>query len=257
MSIALPTLVLFYLVLPGIVFRRFYYTEEFSKQYFKSSFGDLVLATVLPSIFIHALLIGGWHLAGHSLDSKTLSNLLAGGDNDSVKALLAVLDSKFLVFLYALIACVIAGGSGALTKFFIRRNKLDRKYKIFRFQNEWHYLFSGEILDFPRVSGKVEEVSFRYVDALVETGDGPVIYMGILSDYVLSKDGGIDRICLSKVRRRKLSDDPSSEAKIDSQNIQKNYYTLPGDFFVLPFSQVKNLHITYYEVKVRNANQDF
>ncbi len=122
----------------------------------------------------------------------------------------------------------------------MRQLKWDRTIKLFRFQNEWHYLFSGEILDFPKIPGKGSDIDFTYVDALVETEEGTVIYKGVLQDYILSKDGGVDRIYLTDVKRRFLKDD----------NEQGKEYQLPGKFFIIPFSKILNLHLTYYAVDI-------
>lgn len=52
---------------------------------------------------------------------------------------------------------------------------------------------------------------------------GVFIYNGFLEESILSKDGGIDRIYLSDVRRRLMKDDIHEEKK-------DRYYRLPGKF---------------------------
>lgn len=96
--------------------------------------------------------------------------------------------------------------------------------------------------------GKAEELDVTYIDALVKTDEGTIIYSGLLTEYVLSKEGGIDRLYLTDVKRRYLRDDHKQTPAIDQK-----YYFMPGQFFVLPFHQVINLHITYYTVVVNGV----
>jgi len=152
----------------------------------------------------------------------------------------------FKIVFYLVSLGIISAASGYLVRKLIRKLKLDRKYKLLRFQNEWHYVFTGEILDFPKVPGKSEEVDITYIDALVKTDEGTIIYMGLLADYVLSKDGGLDRIYLKDVRRRFLNNQ-TEQAEDNSTN---KYYELPGEFFVLAYDKIINLHITYYKVSI-------
>ncbi len=209
MNIALATLFLLILLYPGFIFRRFYYTEEFSKEYFKQSITDLLVAAILPSVLLH---IAGYYLFIHprySIHITTIGTLLSGTSDgtkvtDAFEGIYAQARSIVIYFIGVSLLAAIAG-LGA--KYIVRSAKLDRKLKLFRFQNEWHYIFSGEILDFPRVPGNPDDISIRYIDALVKSDSGTIIYTGILADYVLSKDGGIDRIYLTNVKRRYLKDD--------------------------------------------------
>ena len=65
------------------------------------------------------------------------------------------------------------------------------------------------------------------------------------------KKGGIDRLYLKDVRRRYLKDD-----QLDADEHPDKYYFMPGQFFILPFSQIINLHITYYEVAVSETTTE-
>lgn len=245
MSIALSGVVLLLLFLPGIIFRRFYYTEEFSKQYFKSTVGDLLSSVFIPCLIIHLLTLWCFVYPDKQIDFVVLGSLLSGNNSDaSVHMAFESLDrNKTDIIKYFLGSGFLAVILGIITKLVVRNTKIDRKFKLFRFQNEWHYLFSGEIFDFPRVEGAFDDIDLIFVDALVETNDGPLLYMGILAEYILSKDGGIDRIYLTDVTRRKLADDRKNE----------DPYELPGEFFVIPFNKISNLHINYYSVDLTDS----
>ena len=250
MNIALATLFLLVILYPGFIFRRFYYTEEFSREYFKQTITDLLVAAVLPSALLH---IAGYYLFvihRYTLDIATIGTLLSG-TSDGAKvttAFQSIYANAGKIILYFIAISAVAATSGLGTKYIVRKLKLDRKFKLFRFQNEWHYIFSGEILDYPHVPGDASDISFRYVDALVKSDQGTIIYTGILADYVLSNDGGIDRIYLTDVKRRYLRDDKFNQPQ--NRDKDERYYYLPGQFFIIPYAQIINLHITYYKIEV-------
>jgi hypothetical protein len=127
----------------------------------------------------------------------------------------------------------------------VRHFKLDRRFKFLRFSNEWHYLLTGEILDFPGIDGSTDEADLRFIDALVETQEGTLIYAGILEYYGLGKGNTLDFICLKETYRRFLRDDQGRLPPASSDP----YYHLPGKYFVIPFSQILNMHISYYRIE--------
>ncbi len=243
MNIALPTLVLLILLIPGFLFRRFYYSGEFSREYFKQNFTDLILPSLIFSGVINTFCYSVIYLLGYRSNAVSAIAVLLSGTTDSGRVSAAI-ETLFLNLYPGLSYFLFTSLTGALTGFFakylIRTYKLDRRYKLFRFQNEWHYLFSGEILDFPEIQGSARTVELTFVDALVNTSEGSVIYSGYLSAYVLSSSTGIDRLYLSNARRRYLKNDDKQEPE--------RYYEMPGDFFVVFASQIINLHISYYSI---------
>lgn len=251
MNIALATLFLLVILYPGFIFRRFYYTEEFSREYFKQTITDLLVAAILPSALLH---IAGYYLFvrhRYTIDIATIGTLLSG-TSDGAKvtaAFQSIYAHATGIVAYFIAISALAALAGLLAKYIVRKGKLDRKFKLFRFQNEWHYIFSGEILDFPRVPGDASNISIRYIDALVKSDQGTIIYTGLLADYVLSRDGGIDRIYLTNVKRRYLRDDKVNQPQ-ENNDLDERYYYLPGQFFIIPYTQIINLHITYYKIEV-------
>jgi hypothetical protein len=244
MNIALATLTLLVILYPGFLFRRFYFTEEFSKEYFKQSVTDLIFSSILPAFFIHII---GYFLfikGRAQIDVFTIGTLLSGTSDSSkvTQAFKAVYEKSFFAVSYFTGVSFVGIAAGLLTKLAVRKLKLDRKIKFFRFQNEWHYIFSGEILDFPKVPGNAEDIDCSYVDALVKTDEGTVIYTGLLADYILTKEGGIERIYLTSVKRRFLKDDISKSTDAITEQKQKEkeskYYYLPGQFFIIPYNMV-------------------
>ena len=143
----------------------------------------------------------------------------------------------FLGYLYyCTFVMTLSFFAGHVCRKVIRTFKLDRKYKLFRFSNDWNYLLSGEFLDFPEVPDKPEEVSFKLVNVLTSTGGQQIIYIGELIHFTLSDEGGLDNIVLKDAKRRLLQDDQSDD----------RYYEIPGRYMTIPYKTVININIRYF-----------
>jgi hypothetical protein len=254
-SIALSTIVLFVLLLPGIAYRRLYYSEEFSQQYFRENLFLVFTATIVPSLIFQ--LVGFWmaRALGHPSDLTVLGQLMAGGD-DSIAALGAVERQLDYIVLHQLLLIALAGAAGYLGRKAIRRWKWDRKYKLFRYQNNWHYLLRGEIFDFPRAAidlqqDRVEEIEIVFVSTIQDTAAGTYLYDGVLVDYELARDGGLLTISLKSVKRRRLVEDAP---KGQSDDPDLRYYPVRGNLLVLKYAELKNLNLTYYTLE--NVSED-
>lgn len=128
------------------------------------------------------------HLFYHGVNLVLIGQILSGNQCDACYAQIQ-LNAGF-IFIYNLSILIFAGLSGFVGKQIVRKQKWDRKYKYFRFQNVWHYILTGEFFDFPRasftISDKVSAIEMVFVDALVETQEGTLLYNGILVDYELN-----------------------------------------------------------------------
>ncbi|MCG8813980.1 hypothetical protein G1K66_12015 [Tenacibaculum finnmarkense] len=249
MNIAVSSIVIFLLLLPGIVFRRFYFTEEFSKQYFKQNFFELFVSSIIPSVFIHFFLSFGSAIIGNHIDLEILGQLLTyrGYPEEAFKNIQNNINKIATYYIISLIIGIICG---YFSKKIIRNFNFDSRKKIFRFKNSWHYIFSGEFFNFPRASFDLIEdsfdiIDFIYIDALVESSEGTIIYDGILVDYELSNNGGLDNITLKNVQRRMMKDDA-----------EKKYYEIPGHIMVIPFETVINLNFSYYKLTEIEGNDN-
>jgi hypothetical protein len=137
---------------------------------------------------------------------------------------------------------------GLLVRLIVRKFRFDLKYPFLRLNNEWYYLFSGEILDIEK-PGESKNIDLIQVDVLMQTGEGPLVYSGTLEDYFLSKDNGLDRIYLSQVYRRKMQEDlKRNERNVGylERYLDERYYSMPGDLFVITYGEILNLNITYH-----------
>ncbi|MEQ8686738.1 MAG: hypothetical protein RIE86_15670 [Imperialibacter sp.] len=277
MNIAFSTILIFLLLLPGLAFRRLYYTGEFSKEYFRSTTFEIFALGIIPSIILHVL---GYNLLPQitpfsislyfnlieipkiSIDFRTIGLLLSGqGDYAFHKEVFENLGARLNSIALYFITTISAGAFfGVAFRIFIRRLKLDRRFKLLRFQNEWHYILSSEILDFPKVKrngyydNNGQEVEAVWIDALVDTDEGSILYTGIVEDYKLSKEGGLELLYLVNSYRRYLRDDEKSlsnkdlleeEAEDGEFDATDGYYRLPDHYFILKYESILNLNVFY------------
>lgn len=117
----------------------------------------------------------------------------------------------------------------------------------------WHYILTGEFFDFPRaafeLTDKVSTIEMVFVDALVETHEGTIIYTGILVDYELNKESGLDFITLKRVKRRFLVGEKNEKSENKKED---QYYEIPGHILVIRNDQLININFTYYKLKAEN-----
>ena len=152
----------------------------------------------------------------------------------------------FRILFYLISLYLFSSFAGFLSWLTIRNSTLDRKLPVFRYPNQWYYILTGEIFDFSKKdkrNNKFEtskNISIRYIDALVQIGNHTFIYSGILHNFMLSKQNtGVDFIKLRNVKRKNVS--------IDGE--EQPFKNIPGEYLLLPFSEIKNINITYYDLK--------
>ncbi len=250
MSLAFSTIVLFILLLPGIAFRRLYYSEEFSQQYFRENFFLVFTATVVPSLVFQ--LAGYWIASWFSppADLTVLAGLVSGGE-EAIAALGNVERHLGRIVCHQAVVIGLAGLLGYQSRKAIRALKWDRKYKLFRYQNSWHYILRGEIFDFPRADidllhDRVEEIEIVFVSAIQDTAAGTYLYDGILVDYQLTRSGGLLTLSLKAAKRRNLQDDAPTGTPNDPD---ERYYPIRGNLLMLKYAELKNLNFTYYKLE--------
>jgi hypothetical protein len=162
---------------------------------------------------------------------RVLSIALLQQDNETLYG-----DIFFAYLLYCTFVMTVSFFAGHLSRKIVRLLKFDRKFKLFRFTNDWHYLLSGEFLDFPEVPDHPEEVSFKLVNALTSVGSQQMIYIGELIHFTLSDEGGLENIVLKDAKRRLLQDDLS----------ENRYYEIPGRYITIPYKTIVNINVRYF-----------
>ena len=206
---------------------------------------DEVFWAVFPSIVMHflsyAILLVAKSVLYFDFDiTVVLSKTLFEGNSEEYAGV-------FLTYLYyCTYVIAVSFCAGHISRKIVRILKLDRKFRLFRFSNDWHYLLSGEFLDFPEVPDNPEEVSFKLVNALTEVGGKQMIYIGELIHFTLSDEGGLENIVLKDAKRRLLEDDL----------LENRYYEIPGRYITIPYKTIVNINIRYFYLEEVTSEYD-
>jgi len=268
MNIAFPALLIFALLLPGFIFRHSYKLTEKTLLDFKP-FGETTIKSVLVAFFIDVSGVAFVNLAtSYYVDFASLLALLGGNANYATDGSAIQQTAKhapqiliFFLFLYA-----ASWIGGALLQYVIQKYKWDRHDRktsaLFRFDTPWFYLFTG--YDEPETPDGV------FVAAVVNIDGGPYLYVGVLNEYYFTETGDLDRLVLSTVSRRLLTNDRTSEDPIKDQTLDPEcqseeqitsgqaevaeessadandrYYPIVGNYFVLKYAEILTLNISY------------
>lgn len=278
MNFLFGALLLIIILLPGVVLRASYLSTSYGKRTFKLSVADELILSLIPTLLLQGIFYAVTNYFIINVDEQRLFYLFTNSDKVFAQPLP---DWNILLFLaYTLVTCTAAALLGVWARKWVQRKKLFIKYPILRFYNDWHYIFRGIILDFPGHEGDAGSVNNVWVDVITINKDDAYIYSGFLKEYYLTKDDGLDRIYLSNVRRRKLVQDAETgiagmppgagiedlssalgNVEVDydavlqkggdvdqiAAFVDDRYYFMPGDYFVIPYSEIKNINVTYYK----------
>jgi len=259
-NIGILTLTILVLLSPGFFFRRGYYSGVFSKQYFKQNIVESILWTIIPSVIIH--------IAGYSffiqwdfeIDLEIFSILLSTSATklELEYAFQCIFNYFPSIFSYFILICFLSFVFGIIWKKIIRDYFLDSRFKVLRFKNYWHYIFTGEILNFPNIPGNPIDANNAYLDLICTIGDESYIYRGFLLDYQLSKEHELESLALFGVKRRRLNQDTlnlqANDESGDSNDLElakitsDPYYSIKGQFIVFKYHEIKHINITYYSL---------
>ena len=230
------------LIVPGIIFKRFYFQGPFSKQFSSGLFADRIITSLfwgiivqIFSMLIYSRII---NLKYEEFKQKALVNY-----NHIVSNQIPDLSYPHLqhILSYLLFSVVLASLLGYVLYKLIRFLRVDLKVSAFRFNNHWHYYFKGEILKTKEFKHhRKGRVLSTEVDVVVKNDDGKTnMFSGLLTQYILDSKGELNTLYLTESKRYSAPD--RTLAKI-----------IPGDLFVIPYSNVLNLNVRY-NVQVKKA----
>jgi len=230
------------LVVPGVIFKRFYFQGQFTKQFGAGLFADRLITSIFWGIFVQIItfllysrIFGFTYTSLKQVIDKTYSeiskNLLPNFTYVQLGHILGYL--IFLLFM--------SGALGTFLHLLIRLFKIDVFFKVLRFSNEWNYYFNGEILSTREFrGGKKGKVLSTSVDLLIDDGtEKNKMVSGFLTQYTLSpKTGELETIYLTNAKRYSKSESKFKE--------------IPGDCFIVPFNKVIDMNLNYDTIEVVN-----
>lgn len=259
MNFLFGAVLLILLILPGILFRLAYISVPSYSKAFRSSFQEEIIFAVGPAFLLQCV---GFIITQQfcSIDENQLYLLLI--NNDKATANNPITNNEIGLFLlYNIALGIIAVLLGWLTRVIAIKTNFHQRFHFLRLFNDWELFFEGYILDNPDVPGSRAQVAEKWVDVLVSGKDGELIYTGLLVDYVVNREEKLERIYLLYTRRRRFTDDDSygdifgeqDATHTTEEEIDQRYYQMPGDFFVILGSEIKNINITYFSYEIDEA----
>ncbi|PQB08965.1 hypothetical protein BST83_01025 [Polaribacter filamentus] len=266
------------IVIPGLLYRRFFFYGEFSKQFntkdpvLHSIFFSIVPGIVLQLIcFIFYYKILGFNAT--FLDIFTIFRDVTSDGTAETKTVTKDFINNHITtyFYYTLFVFIISSIIGYTSSRIIRWWKWDKKYKFFRFKNQWYYIFSGEVLTMKKFK-EANKVSFNkldpfkygvsttYADILVNIKDDVrELYTGYVVDYDLKSDDTtqLDKIYLLDAYRYKRKPKIDSELIIENaiDDPTRDRKKIPGDVFILSAKNIININLTYLPSKEKKVEK--
>ena len=255
MEIALNSFILFLLfIFPGIVFRRFYYVGEFSKQFNSGNWINTLYISLVPGLIIQIIS----YFAFVNLISTNSSfnnyefvnNIYIKIKKDSLPKELFNFELLSWLFLYLFTTVFISFIIAQICWKIVRTFNLDIQFSTLRFNNYWHYYLSGESLKFKEFKGLISNkklvVALTEADVLVDIGnEGTKLYKGFIRQHTICKStGDLKAIYLTDVRRfRRNSENNNVEIK-----------DVPGHIMIVPAEKIININLTYVTRSKKHTN---
>lgn len=279
MNIALSSLVIILLLLPGLLFRTFLIKSDSFENPLDTSIKAELGIVLIASLFLHFLGYGVILCLGYLFDFGQFYHFLTASKYFNTDCLNG---SWHLFLFYIVILSVSSAFIGVAFKLLILRNYWDLRFKFLQITNEWDNILSGRLYHFDRIvelkskrkslletkiafkkkftqvpesaqhiiqlidqqlqtieQKLTQKVDFVIIDALTETRSDAIIYKGKLFKYYLSRNNSLDKIVLKSPFRRKFID-PSVEKSVFNP---PEFYEFESKLFVINYNEIKNLNV--------------
>ena len=258
MSITVGALAILFFLIPGLLFRKAFFVLPFDKRFTDANNISELGIILIVSLVIHyiglcflEIILPKSYVEISDLFKFFREILLVNGDGKITQAVYDNVDFEVVIFFQTAL-WIVAVIFGLMMNSLVRYFRLDRKYRIFRFGNSWYYYFSGEAIEFPDIGEDSKEIDYIFVDVLVKAEGKEILYIGILSEYDLSSNGGLKSFSLKGAKRRFLEDKNNDVSLKDNreltpEELSSKYYSIPSNLLVIPFNEnVLNINFRYF-----------
>jgi hypothetical protein len=195
MNIALSAVIISILLIPPVVFYLSLFIGRFPRAIPKFSLFEGILASAVISLLIHAIAIS---LIPNEIRFDILIKVLGGDlkdvENTVKNPYLKTAVTDFAIYNAVLLLIMI--GLGRFTRWGLLASGLHLRNEVFNLYNKWWYFFNGTYAD-------IENFDLVFIDAVVDTKDGAMVYSGFLVNFE-TKSGKLDRIYLKDAVRREF-----------------------------------------------------
>ncbi|MFI5138449.1 MAG: hypothetical protein ACHQIM_11545 [Sphingobacteriales bacterium] len=246
MNIALSAVVISILLIPPVAFYLSLYTGNFPKPTPKFSLFEGILASAVISLFIHAAAIS---FIPNEIRFDILIKVL-GGDLKNLENIVRNQEFKKAIkdfALYNAVLILVMFLSGRGLRLILQFHDLHASNELFNLYNKWWYFFNGFHAD-------IEDFDLVFIDAVMDTGDGTMIYSGFLVHFE-TKDGQLDRIYLQDTVRREFKSHAGAKGT-HLINKAGEPVQIPGNTFSLKYENVINLNINFILLDKENTVEE-
>lgn len=240
MNIAFTTILLFVILAPGFLARIAYNSSKLSVSNPNKNIVNELTFSIIPALIFHILFITLVNIfTNYLIDFSLLGNLILGVTNGGkVGEWFEQIETfKYQIFFYNILLFAFAFSVGYGARKFVRHYGLDKEYRYLRFSNKWHYIFSGECLDFPDVPDDFNDITHKIINVLCKVNGKSILYTGEYFNYYIDKDGNLEAVHLKYPIRRMLDK--------DDQNEENRYYHIASRYLVIPNSDIININFRY------------
>lgn len=270
-NLAFTSLIFLLLAVPGYVARACYHSGEFTRHLLPRSWTDDILKAILTAFPFHFAIILVFELfqyfgvTHYTLSFEDPLRVLMGQYTDTSdprhtlsKTIDVLFQNKFYLLIGYSAVMSLAFIVGHAGKRAVWDLELDVKWPaLFRFKSDWLYellgrgkLYEPHTSRFQRIIGKPgpnsvpHKLTLVILDAVTDqptSVEGKTqLYSGVVTGFTLNSEGGLNEIALTKAKRGKfLLKAPGTK------NYKFSLEDIPGEKFVLKYSAVKNMNLTY------------
>lgn len=237
-NIALNTIVyLMVFIFPGMIFRKFYYIREYSKEFDKGNLFERFIFTLFTSVIMLVLsyliytvlvdFLGQDHVP--YISYETIRGIHEQISTNQLPN--EISPDTYQNFSYLMLSIYIMSGVFGIIWYFITKSSLFKKSGCFKKINYWEDLFKG--FNYKNIDDSLTHV-YTFVDVLIDTGEGNKLYSGKLENYYLNHDNNqLQTIVLSSVNKYKKNE----------KNVER--IQIPGHNFLVERDKILNVNFTY------------
>lgn len=242
MNIAFTTILLFIILAPGFIARGAFNSSKLSVNDTNKNIVNELTWSIIPSLTLHTLFIAIiTNFSNYFIDFQQLGNLILGvtTSNKAEQCFKQLGNFKYAIFSYNLILFTFSFFVGFGFRWIIRKLEIDRKVRYFRFSNKWHYIFTGECLDFEDVPDAYEEITDKIINILCKVNGKSILYTGEYFNYYIDSNGDLEAVHLRNPIRRYLDKDNAAD---------EDYYIIPSRYLVIPNNDIININFRYFSL---------
>lgn len=235
MNIALSAVIISILLIPPVVFYLSLYIGRFPRAIPKFSLFEGILASAVISLLIHGIAITLIHNEiRFDILIKVLGGDLKNIENTIKNSVLKKAVTDFAIYNAVLVLIMI--GLGRFTRWRLLASGLHSRNEVFNLYNKWWYFFNGNY-------GDIGEYDLVFIDAVVDTKDGTMVYSGFLVNFE-TKGGDLDRIYLKDAVRREFKKYANNQ-NLQLANEAGDPIQIPGATISIKYENTINLNVNF------------